>query len=485
MKSKKHLTRYTLRFTLCLLLFALVNCAKKETVKVPHSEADLSGLTLATSNGTYYQIKYAKRKDVKLYIANIETDAIQAVRQGLADVYVSDEVMLTTDDQKRLGMKMAFRGEECFDVAFALKKGNTQLMEQLNAFLNTAPLHDITESWVHGAPYVEEPPYKIDPNAKPLRCVAGANISPISYMVEGGEWKGIDPDILRRFAHAQGRPFEMTYQDLGAAIIALETGKADIASANLIITEERRKSVDFSKPYYQCHPGYFVMDETQGAGMNQLLERLRMNLVTENRWRLIAAGLAVTLIITLCSILLGSILGVGVCACRRSKQRWVCKSADLYSDFINGIPTLVLLLIMFYVVFASSGLNAIIVAIITFSLCFASSSGNIFDSAISSVPIGQTEAGLSLGFTPLKTFTGIVFPQAVKKGLPLYVGECVALLKNTSIVGYIAIQDLTRASDLIRSRTFDALVPLIIVTILYFVLAWLLRKGLMLFVKNK
>ena len=126
MKSKKHLTRYTLRFTLCLLLFALVSCAKKETVKVPHSEADLSGLTLATSNGTYYQIKYAKRKDVKLYIANIETDAIQAVRQGLADVYVSDEVMLTTDDQKRLGMKMAFRGEECFDVAFALKKGNTQ-----------------------------------------------------------------------------------------------------------------------------------------------------------------------------------------------------------------------------------------------------------------------------------------------------------------------------------------------------------------------
>ena len=454
------------------------------SVVMPQSEADLSGLTLATSNGTYYQIKYSSREDVNLYVANIETDAIQAVRQGKADVYVSDQVMLPAEDQKRLGMKMAFIGEECFDVAFALRKGNTELMEQLNAFLDTAPLNDIIAHWIDGAPYVEEPPYEIDPNAEPLHCVSGANIAPIAYLCDEGEWKGIDPDILRRFAHSQGRPFKMDFQDLGAAIIGLSTGQADIVNANLIITEERAKSVDFSKPYYKCHPGYFVVDPSTGGGMN-LLERLKMNLVTENRWRLITDGLLVTLIITLCSILLGSLLGVGVCACRRSKRKWVRKSADIYSDFINGIPTLVLLLIMFYVVFASSGLNAVIVAIITFSLCFASSSGGIFDNAISSVPVGQTEAGLSLGFTPYKTFIGIVFPQAVCKGINLYIGECIALLKNTSIVGYIAIQDLTRASDLIRSRTFDALVPLIIVTILYFVLAWLIRRLLLLIIKKE
>lgn len=130
---------------------------------------------------------------------------------------------------------------------------------------------------------------------------------------------------------------------------------------------------------------------------------------------------------------------------------------------------------MFYVVFASAGLSGSTVAIITFALCLAWSAGSIFDTSISSVPKGQTEAGLSLGFTPLKTFTGIVFPQAVKKGLPLYTGECVSLLKTTSIVGYIAIVDLTRASDIIRSRTFDAFVPLLIITVFYFVLAWFIR----------
>lgn len=303
-------------------------------------------------------------------------------------------------------------------------------------------------------------------------------------MGDGSEWQGIDADVLRRFAHSQGRPFEMNFQEVSAGVIAIQTGLADVLSGFLFVTDERKKSMNFTMPYYRCHPGYFVADKSSSGAMSQI-ERWKMNLLTENRWRLITDGLVETIIITIFSILLGTALGAGVCACRRSKRKWLRKFADVYSDFINGIPTLVLLLIMFYVVLASSGLSATVVAIITFALCLASSTGNIFDSAISSVPIGQTEAGLSLGFTPLKTFTGIVFPQALQKGLPLYIGECVSLLKSTSIVGYISIADLTRASDLIRSRTFDALIPLLIVTILYFLLAWLLSKTLSLLVTKK
>ena len=450
----------------------------------PHSEEELSGLTLATTAGSYYQAKYEQRGDVKLFLTNAESDAVQAVRQGLADVYVSDEVMLTAADQQRLGMRQAFRGEECFDVAFAIRKGNDELARQMNAFIASVPLDSIIEHWIHGGPEVEEPPYKIKPGAKPLRCICAVNLSPVCFLGEGGEWQGIDADVLRRFAHSQGRPFEMSFQEVSAGVIAVQTGQADVFSGFLFITEERKKSMDFTIPYYRCHPGYFVADANSTARMSSG-ERLKMNLLTENRWRLITDGLVETLIITVFSILLGTALGAGVCACRRSRRKWLRKSADVYSDFINGIPTLVLLLIMFYVVLASSGLSATVVAVITFALCFASSSGNIFDNAISSVPVGQTEAGLSLGFTPLQTFTGIVFPQALQKGMPLYIGECVSLLKGTSIVGYIAIADLTRASDLIRSRTFDALIPLLIVTILYFLLAWLIRKGLSLLVTKR
>jgi polar amino acid transport system substrate-binding protein len=139
-----------------------------------------------------------------------------------------------------------------------------------------------------------------------------------------------------------------------------------------------------------------------------------------------------------------------------------------------GIPELVLLLIMFYVVFPKTGLPSDMVAIITFALFFASGASDIYKTSLDAIPYGQTEAGLALGFTRTQTFFHIVLPQAVRRGLPLYKGQCVSLLKGTSIVGYIAIRDLTRAGDIIRSRTFDAVVPLLVITVIYFVLVWLI-----------
>ena len=461
-----------------LFLAILTACSKgSDEYREPHSEADLKGLVLACTNGSYYQQKYETREDIRLFLASSEPDAVQAVCQGHADVYVSDEVMLTRADLMRLGMKKSFVGEESFDVAFAVKKGNTGLAAQLNDFLASAPVSDIINYWISDGPDVVEPAYTVQDGAEPLRCVCAVSISPICYIGDGGEWQGLEADILRRFAHSLGRPFEMKYQDVGSNIMAINTDKADVFSGNLFITEERQKSMDFSNPYYKCHPGYFIVDRSSEAHMS-LGERFQMNFIKENRWRLIVDGLVETLKITLLSILLGTLLGVGVCVCKRSRCKWLRKCADLYGDFINGIPTLVLLLILFYVVFANSGMSASFVAIVAFAMCFASSAGNIFDTSISAVSKGQTEAGLSLGFTPFNTFMGIVFPQALRKGLPLYTAECISLLKNTSIVGYIAIADLTRASDLIRSRTFDALIPLLVITIIYFILAWLIRKTL-------
>lgn len=451
---------------------------------VLHSEADLTGLTVACSKGNYYHQHFQKREDISLFVANTDPDAVQALTQGLADVFVSDELMLTPETMNRLGIKKAMSGEESFDVSFALRKGDAGLMQQLNSFIASAPIDRIIAHWLDDGPDVPFDSVPVSPDAPPLRCITAVNMEPVCYAGEDGEFEGMDPDILRRFAASVGRPLEVTFQDLGSAVIALQTGKADIVSACLFVTEERKKSVDFSDPYYYCRPGYFVMDKSPKTRIG-LKERFKINLVNDNRWKLIADGLQGTVIITILSILLGTVLGVGICACKRSKRKWLRLAASVYSSLLSGIPTLVLLLTMFYVVFAETGLDGILIAVFTFALYFASSSGSIFDSSISSVPAGQMEAGLSLGFTPFKTFTGIVLPQAVKKGLPLYTGECVSLLKSTSIVGYIAVQDLTRASDLIRSRTFDALIPLLVVTVLYFVLAWLLRVILKLLLLKK
>lgn len=479
---------YKLLMLAAIALMAFSCGQKNNTVRELRSEADLSGLTLSTTAGNYYDNKYSGREDITMFRVNTEADGIQAVRQGIAHAHVTDEVAFTPQMRRDLGIKLAFRSEESFDVAFAVRKGNDELREQMNRFIlesrANGSLDAIIAHWLEDTPAPEIVRGENSGDQSPLRCITAVNMAPICYVGEGGAWMGMDADILRRFAAWSGRPFEMKFQELGSAMIALNTGQCDFVNACLYITDERKKSVDFTEPYYLCRGAYFVIDKDEAAVVG-LGERLRMNLVTEGRWKLITDGLLETLIITVFAILLGTLLGAGVCAMLRSGRKWVRKAVELFGAFIQGIPTLVLLLIMFYVVLASSGLSGTIVAIITFALCFAWSSGSIFSSAISSVPKGQTEAGLSLGFTPLRTFTCIVFPQALQKALPLYTGECVALLKSTSIVGYIAIMDLTRASDLIRSRTFDALIPLLVVTIAYFVLAWLIRLLFNLFLKKK
>ena len=461
------------------LSFCLFGCSGEDPEEVElESEEDLSGITLSASAGSYFDSKYSGREDITLFLVNTEADGIQAVRQGIAQAHVSDEVAFSKSARERLGIKLAFRGEETFDVAFAVRKGNSALREEMNRFIEASKadgsLEAVINHWLEGTPAPPMPtPAEVSRKA-PLRCLTAMSMEPTCFLGEGGQWMGMDADLLRRFAIWSGREFQMNFQDLGSAIIAMNTGQCDVVCACLYITEERLKSVDFTTPYYKCRPGYFVLDKEESKGMG-IMERLKMNLVTEGRWKLIVDGLLETLKITLFAILLGTVLGMGICAMLRSRRSWVKKAAGLYGAFIQGIPTLVLLLIMFYVVLANAGLSGTVVAIVTFALGFAWSSGSIFDTAISSVPRGQTEAGLSLGFTPLRTFTGIVFPQALKQALPLYSGECVALLKSTSIVGYIAIMDLTRASDLIRSRTFDAFIPLLIITVAYFVLAWLIR----------
>lgn len=473
---------------MAVIALVALSCTQNESgERELRSEADLSGLTISTSAGNYYDEKYSGREDITMFRVNTEADGIQAVRQGIADVHVTDEVAFTPQMRRELGIKLAFRSEERFDVAFAVRKGNDQLREQMDRFILESradgSLDAVLAHWLEDVPAPEMPEGEPVPNAAPLRCITAINMAPVCYVGEGGAWMGMDADILQRFAAWSGRPFEMKFQEFGSAMLALSTGQCDVVNACLYVTDERKKSVDFTVPYYLCRGGYFVIDKEEASTIG-FGERLRNNLVTEGRWKLITDGLSVTIIITVLSILLGTLLGAGVCAMLRSRRKWLCQLAELYGAFIQGIPTLVLLLIMFYVVLAGAGLSGTLVAIITFALCFAWSSGSIFSSAISSVPKGQTEAGLSLGFTPLKTFTGIVFPQALQKALPLYTGECVALLKSTSIVGYIAIMDLTRASDLIRSRTFDALIPLLIITIAYFVLAWLIRLLFNLFLKK-
>ena len=218
---------------------------------------------------------------------------------------------------------------------------------------------------------------------------------------------------------------------------------------------------------------------------NSIIESFSNNLIVEDRYRMILDGLQVTLLITLCAALLGTLLGGLVCWMRMSRRKWLQQVAKVYIELMRGTPVLVLLMLMYYVVMAPLDATGIVVAVVTFAMNTAAYISEMLRTTIQGIDRGQTEAGLALGFTQRQTFFKIVLPQVIKAVMPVYQGEVVSLLKGTSIVGYIAVSDMTRASDLIRSRTFDAFFPLIVTALIYFLMAWLIGLLLQSLVQRK
>lgn len=197
--------------------------------------------------------------------------------------------------------------------------------------------------------------------------------------------------------------------------------------------------------------------------------------ITENRWRYLTDGLKVTLTVTVFAVILGIIIGLLVGVIRSTYEKthklkvlnFIC---NIYLTVIRGTPVVVQLLIIYYVIFGSMRGNKVPVAILAFGINSGAYVAEIFRSGILSVDNGQFEAGRSLGFNYVQTMRYIIMPQAFKNVLPALCNEFIALLKETSVVGFIALQDLTQGGDIIRSITYRANMPLFAVAIIYLVI---------------
>lgn len=215
--------------------------------------------------------------------------------------------------------------------------------------------------------------------------------------------------------------------------------------------------------------------------MENLKERFIINFVSNERWKYIWEGLGVTLEVTFFSVLIGIALGFLIAIIRSTHDKtgklkisnFLCQ---LYLTVIRGTPVVVQLLIIYFVIFGSVDIDKVLVAVLAFGINSAAYVAEIFRSGIMSIDKGQFEAGRSLGFNYVQTMIYIIMPQAFKNVLPALGNEFIVLLKETSISGYIALQDLTKGGDIIRSRTYDAFMPLIAVALIYLVMVIIFTK---------
>lgn len=215
-------------------------------------------------------------------------------------------------------------------------------------------------------------------------------------------------------------------------------------------------------------------------------QQIESALVANDRWTLYLNGLLVTLAITGIAVVLGLVIGslvaiAKVNALYSKRWKWVAALCEVYTTVIRGTPVVVQLLIMYFIIFAWVPPNA---AILVASLAFGINSGayvsEIVRAGIMSIDRGQMEAGRSLGLSRGMTMRSIIFPQAIKNILPALGNEIITLFKETSVVGFIAVQDLTRAAEMVRTRTLQPVVPLFFIAFVYLgcvmLISWGLRK---------
>lgn len=230
------------------------------------------------------------------------------------------------------------------------------------------------------------------------------------------------------------------------------------------------------------------------AWFNGVKAEFILNFVDKNRWKLLWDGLQNTLLITLLACFIGIVIGIVIAVIRTTWDKMkptmprgpgrsllavfngVC---HLYTTVIRGTPVVIQLMIMYYIIFASSS-NGVMVATLAFGLNSGAYVSEIFRGGILSIDKGQTEAGRSLGLNYMKTMWLIIAPQVLKNVLPTLANEFIVLLKETSVAGYVAVSDLTFGGNRIRGVTYSAFMPLIAVALIYLVivmfLTWLVSK---------
>ena len=428
-----------------------------------------------------------------------------ALENGVIDAYLGDEPALRCIHASQPQISYIKERLTNNRYSFAFRKNDPKekkLCDQFNAFLKKIK-EDGTYDQIDAVWFgTDESKKVVDMSGLTgengmVTIITTSTDEPFSY-IKDGKNVGYDIDVAVRFCRDAGYEIEIMDVNFLARISALESGVFGFTTT-MNVTPEREEAVLFSDPVSEggivvgVRSEDLAAEETLredsdsdkpetssgiGGWFSSIADSFEKNFIRENRWKLILQGLGTTCVITLLSALFGTILAFALCMFRRTGSRLANLLTDIYVKILQGTPTIVLLMILYYVVFGRFGMKAIWVAVIGFTLNFSAYVSEIMRSGIESIDPGQTEAALALGFSQRQTFFGFIFPQAAVHFLPVYRGEMISLLKSTSVVGYIAIQDLTKMSDIIRSRTYEAFFPLITTALIYFFLAWIISLAL-------
>lgn len=441
---------------------------------------ELADKRIGVETGSSFDELVSRRlPNAKKEYYNSKVDLVNALLGDKIDAFVADEPVIR--DTMRTREEITFVPEYLdsfeFGLVFPKTEKGKQLRDEFNAFLRQfiadGKMEALEDKWFGDDEDAQQVPEIPKGEKGTLKMATAAQYDPFQY-VRDGQIVGYDIDMVAQFCIQNGYGLEIADMNFDGVLPSVQTGKCDFAASGITITAERSESVLFSEPNFIGGTVAAVLrkegkDNDKGfwAGV---ADSFHKTFIKENRWQLFVNGVIITLIITTLSILLGTLLGFAIfMACRRGNP--IALGVTRFSTWlVQGMPMVVLLMILYYIVFGKVAISGITVAVIGFTLTFGASVYSLLKMGVGAVDRGQYEAAYALGYSDRRTFFRIILPQALPHVMSAYKGEIVGLIKATAIVGYIAVTDLTKMGDIVRSRTYEASFPLIAVTVIYFAL---------------
>ena len=362
----------------------------------------------------------------------------------------------------------------------------------LNALWEDGTIDRLSAKWMNGGDesrQVTEDYSHLPAENGTLTLAVTEGLMPFVF-VKDNRIQGCDIDLAVMFCRSKGYGLNIEIMNHNGVLSSLKTGKCDF-SYSVQWTEDRAETVLFSSVPNAITGSILVVRKTDSAEAPQtasnaapenepsfwddIASSFRKTFLREDRWKLFAEGIMNTMVITVSAIFCGILLGfTAFMFCRTGSV-----TANVITKFsvwlIKGTPIVVLLMILYYIIFGHVNISGIVVSVIAFTLTFGTSVYRMLTFGTGAVDHGQTEAAYALGFTDMQTFFTVILPQAALHFMPSLREEVTMLIKSTSVVGYIAVQDLTKMGDIVRSRTYEAFFPLIAVAVIYFVLAGMLN----------
>ena len=462
------------------------------------------GIVLATKNAPEFTLKDFAGKKIGVFTGSIfdtllqkyipdavpeyingYSDLAAALETGKIDAYIADEPVARQMRGQYPNQVVALQLEPAA-YAFMFPKDSEKHQEicrQFNEFLarswEDGTIADIDAIWF-GNDEVRQDVDLSDLTGENgvLEMAVTSEVGAPFVFIKNGHMVGYDLDVAARFCRAYGYGLHISDYNPAGALAATSTGKADMAASTIAVTPERQETSLMSEPDYLGGIVLVVRSDESAEGQltfwASLRESFERTFLRENRWKLFLSGLGVTFMITMVSMIFGTLGGFVMYLILRRDNKIFNGIWAFFASIMGRTPVVVILMILFYVIFGKSDLSSTGVSIIGFTLLFICTVAELLKMGAGAVEKGQTEAAMAMGFSERQTYLHVIFPQSIEHFLPAYKSEVITLVKATAIVGYIAVQDLTKVSDLIRSRTFEAFFPLIATAIIYYALTFVL-----------